>query len=80
MRLSAEKDSPHYRPDFWQWFVFVDGLEVSGVVEASEEEGWADVIARDASGNIETDGDRVRHRRMIGRVALSRSRRPATDG
>jgi hypothetical protein len=55
MRLSAEQGSPYYvghelerrRADFGDLTLTIDGIQREDVVEASEEEGWALIIARD---------------------------------
>lgn len=55
MRLSANPTSPHWKPCALEARVFLDGGELANVVEASEEEGWADVAAVDDDDAIVID-------------------------
>ncbi len=40
MRVSAEKNSPHFHADWMGSHVWLDGKRVDRVIEACEESGW----------------------------------------
>jgi hypothetical protein len=74
MRLSVDKDSPFYdeekiatRPQ-----VLIDGIQIKGCFEASEEEGWADVWKMDESGKkmLNATGDGALRERLHGHVEI----------
>jgi hypothetical protein len=50
MRLSADPSSPFFSPDAHRVGVYLDGRYLEHCVEASEEEGWADIISHDQEG------------------------------
>lgn len=73
MRLSAERSSPFYRAALVLWAtVYVDGMTTPPCVEASESEGWADVIVCDDAGRYVLTPDRqsVAIERWRGRVQI----------
>ncbi len=71
MRLSASDDSPFYNPELAENAdVLLNGEPHFLVVEANEDDGWIDILARDRDGNYIVDGDRVRLRRVYGDVRI----------
>jgi hypothetical protein len=71
VRLSANQDSPFYdkeRVDNAD--IYLNEQPHFLVIEADEENGWVDIIARDNDGRIIVDGDRARIRRYYGEVRI----------
>lgn len=55
MRLSADMNSPHWRPEATRAKVFLDGAEQRFVIEADDEAGWLVRCEVDAAGNVVPD-------------------------
>lgn len=56
MRISADKTSPFFVGALLEGIqVYWEGIRLEGCVEASEEEGWADCVARDDAGKTITE-------------------------
>lgn len=74
MRVSANRSSPFYDADrdISQLQVLVDGVPVRHCVEASEEDGWADLVKTDDGGRILLDETRQASaiERLTGHVEL----------
>jgi hypothetical protein len=71
VRLSADSESPYYDKDAADNAdVFLNGQRHFLCLEADEDNGWVDVIARDHNDNIIIDGDRARVRRYYGEVRI----------
>ncbi len=71
MRLSANESSPYFDAErVFEATVLVDGDEVRFCLEASEEEGWADVVATDENGVVLVEGDELVHKRLTGAVEI----------
>jgi len=71
VRLSSDPSSPYWlgRDVNATATVHVNGEEQRFVLEASEEEGWADVIERDTDGFV-TGGKQLVTRRLFGMVEI----------
>ncbi len=72
MRLSADPSSPYWLgPDVNATAtVHVNGEEQRFVIEASEEDGWAEVVVRD-NDRVVLDGYRVVTQRLYGAVTIN---------
>lgn len=57
MRLSADVNSPFYRPIADRATVTVDGVAVENVTEADEEDGWVEIVASDDNGSCVVGAD-----------------------
>lgn len=72
MRISAFRTSPYFSPYTVWCTVTLDGEElIKDVTEASEKEGWVDLLQRDDHGRLVViDGDRVAVFRKSGKVTI----------
>lgn len=70
MRLSANHGSPYWTEAALDARVTIDGVECFDVMEACEEEGWADVLVRDTAALLVVDGDSVKIERRHGVVQI----------
>lgn len=50
--LSADKNHPYYRDDFWQFNVLLDGQEIKHCITVNALEGWAVRMVTDALGRV----------------------------
>lgn len=74
MRLSADRSSPYYRADIVKVaIVTLDGMTLPPVIEASEADGWADVVVYDDAGRpvVAPDRDHALIERRYGRVRIA---------
>lgn len=75
MRLSINKDSPFYDKEKLNAhpLVLLNGEPLKGCLEASEEEGWADVWKRDEAGKILLNEakDAALIERVYGRIEIT---------
>lgn len=71
MRLSADRKSPHYRPEIvGKAMAVVDGMVVRGCVELDTDEGWADLLMTDDIGRPLVDGERWALQRLTGKISI----------
>lgn len=66
MRVSAQKNSPHYDPFYQGSHVWIDGKRVDRVIEACEEAGW---VIRDTD-QMNAAGDGYQRQLLRGRVSI----------
>lgn len=71
MRLSAQRGSPFYNARLANRAqVYWEGIPLSGCVEASEFDGWADCVVADDAGSVVRDGDRAKIERRTGQIRI----------
>jgi hypothetical protein len=75
MRISVNPDSPFFDASFPSVDPYLNGRLIMGVVEASEGEGWVDILDADDAGRVIRTGDELQLRRLHGHVELQRDSR-----
>lgn len=72
MKLSVDKDSPHYDPvKSMHCHVFYEGIPVKHAVELDTDEGWIDVLVADDAGRLIREGDSWKTERLHGEITIS---------
>jgi hypothetical protein len=70
MKLSANRNSPHYDASIIPCRVMLDGGEIKDCVFADEEEGFVEVLKKDENGHIVTNGDYFVYEAKFGKVEI----------
>ncbi|TIO39515.1 MAG: hypothetical protein E5X96_00185 [Mesorhizobium sp.] len=70
MKLSADKESPHYNASMLPARVVLDGNDIRDVVFADEEEGYALVLKRHNNGDAVTDGNNFVYEKKAGKIEI----------